>query len=298
VIVCTAPDAADGDLSSVDAALASGMNPFLLTNLVASDVRVEIDWISGAAPSALGLETFRRVLQDHAAPGKRIEVRLDDEIPDSFWRTCADADGPRRIAERFLDADPAAWEQYEIVYVLYAPRSGSWYEEEDVSGMTATLTVLRGERAHEIRAVLIFAERIRRDSLLWITPPRIERAIVTHELGHVLGLVCNPLHAQREHPGHCARAGCVMNQPGLRSQLRNALPALFAGRVPHDYCERCRADLDRARTLWEGVAREPELLDRLRSGRAAHCFGVSGFGFGEAGVAAPARVRSRSRSCR
>jgi hypothetical protein len=270
LVAWPAPAATEPDAPAADAGLMPGMNPFLLTNLVASEVRVEVDWVAGATPSALGLETFRDVLQRHAAPGKRIDLRLDDEIPETLWQSCLDPDGPRRIAERFLDADPAAWEQYETVYVLYAPDSGSWYDGRDVSGMTTTLAVRRGERAHHVQTVVVFAESIRRDSLLWITGPRIERAIVAHELGHVLGLVSNPLHTQREHPGHCTRSACAMNQPGLRSRLHNAFPALLAGRVPHRYCERCRADLQRSGALWaDAVAREPALLDRLRARRAA-----------------------------
>ncbi len=60
-----------------------------------------------------------------------------------------------------------------------------------------------------------------------------------------------------------------MNQPGTRSLLVNALPAFFAGHVPHRFGRRCLDDIQAAKTLWAAnESRTTALAERLRAERA------------------------------
>jgi hypothetical protein len=243
------------------------LDPFLLTNLVSSSVVVEIDRVGGYEPSPATLRAAERTLREHCEPGKEIEVVLDDEIPYEAWEDAAGRGGLERLAARYVDGDPAAWERAELIWVLYAPDGVPWYGKR-TTGMADRITFGRAGGVATVRAVLLFTDEIRRDALLWITPATIERATLVHELGHVLGLVADPAHAQAGHPRHCSVARCVMHQPGRRAGWVNGVPALFAGRIPSRFCRRCAEDLAAARDAWrERAADTPGLVRRLRAER-------------------------------
>ena len=135
--------------------------------------------------------------------------------------------------------------------------------------MSDSICFERGGSVLTARTVLLFTDRIRRDGLLWITPARIERATLVHELGHALGLVSNPRHTQGNHPAHCTRPRCVMNQPGFGSRIHNALAAFFAAHIPHEYGDLCRADIETAKRMWAALAaNHPGFAEQLRQARA------------------------------
>ena len=232
----------------------AGMNPFVLTNLVSPRIVVEIDWVEGSRPSDTSVRVIEDVLREHCEQGKQIEVRLDEEIPRSVWVEASDRTGLERFVARFLDGDPSDWRRAELLYVLFVPNGGSWYEGL-LSGMTDRITFSRQEQVGSVRTVFLFTDEMRRDATMWITMRKVERATVVHELGHVLGLVSNPDHVQSKHPGHCKTARCVMHRPGVRAALINGLPAFFAGRIPGRYGSRCRRDIAGAKQAWSERAR-------------------------------------------
>jgi hypothetical protein len=243
------------------------MNPFILTNLVSSRVVVEVDRVAGIEPSPKALQAVERVLGDHCESGKRVELVLDDEIPRAVWENAAGRPGLEGLVARHLDRDPTDWAQAEVIYVLYTPDSRPWYGRS-VSGMTDRIAFPRGGAVATVQTILIFTDEIRRDALLWITPAKIERAVIVHELGHVIGLVGDPGHMQRERPGHCSVARCVMHQPGKRAGFVNGVPALLAGRIPSRYGKRCVADIETAKRLWrERAAADPAFVRRMKAER-------------------------------
>ena len=170
---------------------------------------------------------------------------------------------------RYADLESSEAPERELIYVLYAPRSRPVYDR-NVPGMTDTVELELDGDTRALPVILMFSERIRDKAMLWISPPRVERSVLIHELGHVLGLVTNPAHTQRGHPAHCTEAGCVMHQPRLRSLVYNALPALFAARVPSRFCRFCRDDMAAARREWHRRAeREPGFVGELERRRGA-----------------------------
>ena len=228
----------------------TGMNPFVLTSLVSSKLVVEIDWVEGSRPSDRSVRAIGDVLREHCEEGKQIEIRLDDEIPRSVWVEAPDRSGLEELVAHNLDGDPADWRRAELLYVLFVPDGGPWYEGF-LSGVTDRITFDRQGRVMSVRTVLLFTDEMRRDATLWITMRKVERATVVHELGHVLGLVSNSDHVQPKHPRHCRTARCVMHRPGVRAALVNGLPAFFAGRIPSRYGPRCRRDIADAKQAWD-----------------------------------------------
>jgi hypothetical protein len=253
--------------ASAEVALTEAMNPFVLTNLVSSRLVVEVDRVAGFEPSPAALSAAEHLLRTHCEEGKHVEVLLDDEIPRSEWEKAVGRPGLEALVARWLDRDPSDWGRTEIVYVLYAPDSGPWYAAE-ASGMTDRVTFSRGGTVATVQTVLLFTDEIRRDALLWITRAKIERATLVHELGHVMGLVANPAHAQPGDSRHCSVARCVMHTPGRRAGFVNGLSALFAGRIPSRYGKRCLDDLETAKRLWrEHAATSPGYVRHLKAKR-------------------------------
>lgn len=248
-----------------EVALLEGMNPYLLTNLVSDRLVVEVDWVGGFEPDREALQALQLELESFCAAGKRIEIVIDDEIPPAEWEALPGEyldKGP--LLARYLDHDPGAWEEADLAYLVYAPG------EPAILGWTTRLVLeWRGE-PRVVPTVFLFPGSIRREAELWITPRKVERALLVHEAGHLLGLVSNPEHRERDNPGHCTEPRCVMAHYRTRSQLYNAVPAFFAGKIPDDFGDRCRADIERVKAVWGERAREDAgfaqtLIDRRRA---------------------------------
>ncbi len=245
-----------------------GMNPFLLTNHLSDRVVVEIDWVEGGRPHSSAVEGLRQTLREHCAEGKQIEVVLDDEIPLAKWRKATTWQAQEDLLGSFVDHDGPDPETEELIYVAYLPGE---------IGIVGLMLELGYEQAGAVRIVpslLIYYEKIRQVASLWITPRKIERATLVHEIGHVLGLVSLTAHMARGNPRHCTEPQCVMTHQRTRSQLYNAPSAFFTGRTPTRYCKRCRADLEAVKRLWAVEARDADtvrwLRDRKRVWKLAH----------------------------
>jgi hypothetical protein len=238
--------------------LLEGMNPYLLTNVLSNHLVVEVDWIDDAEPHAKALEALSEALQEHCATGKRIEVVLGNRVPLQAWTKLPDGfatKGPL-IADH-LAHDPTDWEQTEVVYVLFVPG------ESELTGWTVDVPFERDGEVRVVPTVFLFSERIAEVAALLVTPRKVEQAALVHEMGHVLGLVSNPDHQERDNPFHCTEPQCVMAYQRLRGQIYNALPETFAGVTPNDYGDKCRADIERVKSIWVERAGDPGFRDEL-----------------------------------
>ena len=243
--------------------LLKGMNPFILTNLVSTRVVVEIDWIEGHEPHPKAIEGIKETLREVCPPDKEIVVYLDDEIPLSEWEAASGDFLERAPAlAAHLDHLPDVGSGEELIWVLFVPG------RDELLGWASQVGVERDDRLSMVSTLFVFPDRIKKQAQLWIGPGRIQRAVAVHELGHELGLVSHPDHQERGNPGHCTEPHCVMAHQRLRGQFYNALPALFAGKIPDAYGDKCRADLETAQRLWhERAATDPGFVDRLGAQR-------------------------------
>jgi hypothetical protein len=76
--------------------------------------------------------------------------------------------------------------------------------------------------------------------------------VLTHEMGHVLGVPANAAHTWQN--GHCTDPHCVMYP---RTDARAVLAAIFSFGIPNGFCEKCRAELTAGR---EGTKSAKPLL--------------------------------------
>lgn len=119
-----------------------------------------------------------------------------------------------------------------VIHLLFL--SGD-FEKDGVLGVT-----VRGD------TMAVFPDAISRSASPLVSPSRIERSVVVHELGHVLGLVDLFLDANREdpdHPGHSKNRNSVMFW-AVESDL---VAQLFTGPPPVDFDSADLADLRRIR---------------------------------------------------
>ncbi len=243
--------------------LVEGMNPFLLTPLFSTRWKIEVDWVEGQEPHPAALEGMQKTLRRFLPEEITLEVIVDDEIPLAEWS--AEAVEPRyrsEVLSRWLDFEPE--EGVESVYMVYIPDSGEFV------GLATEIYVPDAERdgVRVVPTLFIHLNSISDQAFLWITTRKIEEAILVHETGHILGLVSDPDHTARDNPRHCTEPQCVMAHFRGRSQMYNALPAMFAGQIPDSFGNKCRDDIDEVKAYWaDAAANHPERLEQARSRR-------------------------------
>jgi len=219
--------------------------------LRAPELVVEVDWIKGCRPSNQTQEGIREFLERYARPVRGVRVVLDEEIsalapgvPIPENRALSDLqirELVRRHRNLLQEGDA------ESIYLLFIPR-----RLPDQGGSQ------RGEAFVAESFAVVATDRVQEQGLLAISGNEVERFVVQHELGHLLGLVSNPQH---EHAGHCTNPTCIMYpEPDLRSVVANWWRA-FSGRLPSKLDADCERDLDGLRE-----SAQPRASARMSSG--------------------------------
>lgn len=175
----------------------------------------------GAAPRRATSDRSVQVLREASGKPVQIAAGTVDEVRD-VWsgadlRSAADA-ATLRVPE-----DTA------VIRVLFV--HGRSAAGEDVLGVATAADV-----------AAIFVDRVEAAATALVSPAAIERAVTTHELGHLLGLVdlfLDTGRADPEHPGHSSNRRSVMFW-AVESTL---ITDLLAGGPPQDFDDQDRADL-------------------------------------------------------
>lgn len=189
---------------------------------------VEILAQSGAAPVSTTVDHLRAVLGE--VSGKRVDVP-----------TRAVGGGARAwTADDLIDlADTEGREPQgggQVVMRLLFVR-GRWAESDTVLGVA-----VRGDVA------AVFSDRVAASTTLGLGASAIERAVATHEVGHLLGLVDLLLNTGRqdpEHPGHSPNRESVMYW-AVESSL---IGQILEGGPPDTFDGADRADLAAIRAM-------------------------------------------------
>jgi hypothetical protein len=213
------------------AALARGgvgaFAPAVLRANLSSRITVELLEQQGAAPTQPSLDHLVGVLR--AVSGKTVEVTAGSAVPGGAraWSTgdiVAAADAAGRAAQGGGRA---------VLRLLFL--HGSYGNDDSVLGVA-----VRGDVA------AIFSDEVQSADTPLIGSGAIESAVITHEVGHLMGLVDLYLHTGRAdpaHPGHSRNRGSVMYW-AVESDL---VAQLLGGGPPNEFDDADRADLARIR---------------------------------------------------
>lgn len=201
-------------------------------------VDIEVDWFEQVPPDDLALEGLAEVAA-RECPGKVVTIRRDTELPAGRWKSCRGDNIEKALDECRGRNAAAAGVAY--VHVLYCPVN-PWGESNASNGLCRRL-----EKPFPHWQIFVFKGTLNSRAVFGLAADRVDRSCLVHEFGHALGLVANPEHRFEDGGGHCTDTACVMTKPRLNAILANAAHAIATGEIPWDYCEKCRADLERAR---------------------------------------------------
>lgn len=201
------------------------------TYLRASPARrlvLEVAWVTGREPNQGTLDHLARLLGDVADKPGGVNVIRGRSIASSkeSYRVQDIRDLESRNRGRFSGGDTVTmW----LVYL-----NGSFADQPGALGV-----------AYGATSAAVFRDRVGDATTAIVNEAAIERAVATHEVGHLLGLVNIGYRSERdhedpEHPGHSRSKESVMYWAVEDVSLRN----LLAGGPPDDFDADDRADLE------------------------------------------------------
>lgn len=177
---------------------------------------------SGVSADAATIGSIRQILA--ATSSKPVTVRGPAELASSG--NVHSADDIRELSDG--QGRPAQGDGTAVIHLLYLDGS---FSDDGVLGAT-----VRGD------TVGVFPDSMDRATTPLVTRARIERAVITHEIGHVLGLVDIYLDEGRDdpaHPGHSTNPSSVMYW-AVESDL---VSQVLGGPPPVDFDGQDQADL-------------------------------------------------------
>lgn len=212
--------------AAILAASKGGVGAFARTILrpqPATQVVLEVFQVQGAEPSQATLDHVLAVLRD--ATRKTVNLSGPITVSDTGDSlTEAEIEG---IADTKGKARQGGGQA--VVHLLFA--KGAFNGDDSVLGIA-----VRGD------AAAVMSDQVRSASSPLAPRSSIEKAVTTHEIGHLLGLVDlvrNTGRADREHPGHSSNRNSVM----FWAVESDIVSQVLGGPPPADFDDADRADL-------------------------------------------------------
>ena len=188
---------------------------------------VEVDWMSGRKPASSSLAHLESILRRELAKPEGVVVRFGGEMATtrSSWTV-----NDMVAAERQFRAERSGGDR---VTMWIAFVGGSFADAGSALGA-----------AFAASAAVVFRDRIGDATSALLLASEIERSVLVHEAGHILGLVnigyrSAADHEDPAHPHHSKNPDSVMYWAVEDVSVRNIL----GGGPPDDFDQADRADL-------------------------------------------------------
>jgi hypothetical protein len=207
-----------------------GANTHLYLNAQVPKLIIEVDALEGHAPTQTALSTLRSRIEAVADKPGGIQILPVETFSGARdrWTEQDLLAVEKRNRDRFSSRDAM------VLYLLYL--NGSFAEDDDALGL-----------AYSSSASVVFIEQIREAAATpLVSSASIERAVLVHEVGHVLALVnigyTSPRpHEDPQHPNHSNNANSVMYWAMDNVGVANLLGGQTS--PPSDFDADDRADL-------------------------------------------------------
>jgi len=203
------------------------MAKILLRAAPAGRLVIEIDYVSGRRPSRQAVDHLKAILERELAKPGGIVIDVDSEITnaqDSYTLNNLIALEHRYRSQRSSGDTATIW----IVGL-----NGSY------AGASATLGL-----SFRATAFALFEDQIQHAANVFVSTASIERAVIMHEMGHLLGLInigyrSRYDHEDPQHPHHSRYQSSVM----YWAVEDTSIATILRGGPPDDFDQYDRADL-------------------------------------------------------
>jgi len=188
---------------------------------------VEVDWIQNREPSQTALDHVETILERETGKPDGVAVQRGNEI--RLTRNTYTFDQIEQLEDANRSRRSAG--SVATLYVLYL--NGELADEEGTIGV-----------AYRASGIVLFADLINSAATSLIHPSAIERSVLIHETGHILGLVnigyrSRHDHEDPDHPHHSKYRSSVMYW-----QVEDtSVASILAGGPPSDFDRYDRDDL-------------------------------------------------------
>jgi len=193
----------------------------------ATSLRVEVDYVQGRAPQQSALDHLRSELVSVVDKPGGVSVELGSSLnaSRSTW-SVQDIEALERTARHLYSSGSTA-----TMWFVYL--NGSY------AGSSTALAV-----SFQASSAAVFLDQIDSATTAVVQEPAIERAVLTHEAGHLMALVNIGYHSRYDHedpqhPHHSKYSSDVMYWQVEDTSIHN----LISGGPPADYDQYDRADL-------------------------------------------------------
>lgn len=225
----TGSSGSGGPVSYYDSGGVGAMARRYLQPSPATRLKVEVDYAKGRRPTTQALEHVESILRRET--GKDVEVRADDQIDTSKGS--------------YSFNDIAAFERMHRDAHSAGSAASMWviYLDGSLSGESGTIGV-----AITASTAAIFADHIDDAGTAVVGSDQIERAVLMHEIGHLLALVNIGYVSEHDHedPGH--RGHSNSRKSVMYWQIEDkGLVAVITGGPATDFDDDDRDDLEMLR---------------------------------------------------
>lgn len=227
----SSPGPGPGEQSYADGGAVGQMARVYLRSSPARRLLVEVDYVSGRAPSNTTLEHLAGILRREARKPDGVLVQRGEELP--ARRTRYSLEDVARIEREHRDARSSG--STATMYLLYL--NGELEEEPDALGVAYTAS-----------SAVVFIDRVRSAATALVQPGSIERAVAVHEAGHLLALInigyqSRHDHEDPEHRHHSRHRDSVM----YWAVEDISVTSILGGGPPSDFNQFDRDDLAQLR---------------------------------------------------